>query len=130
MEQELGDLQHDALVEALRLILAVRGQDVCKTEWGKPLGQGLYEFRVRHAAAEIAAMFGGVSPGAKAGEKVLLRVFFHTYGRRIVLLLGGYDKGKDPSTRRQDRAILIARKHLARFKIRHAVERRAGKRGR
>ena len=98
MERDLSGVQHDALVEALRLVLAERGPDVCRTEWGKPLGEGLYEFRVRHTAKEIAAMFGGVPPGGKAGERVLLRVFFHAHGKRVVLLLGGYNKGKDPST--------------------------------
>jgi hypothetical protein len=111
-----SDVQHDALSEALRLGLAERGPDVCRTEWGKALGEGLYELRVRHTAKEIAAMFGGAPPGAKAGERVLLRVFFHAYGERVVLLLGDYDKGKDTSERRQKREIATARKRLEDFK--------------
>lgn len=35
------------LVAALKEILGEQGIDVCRTEWGKNLGQGLYEFRVR-----------------------------------------------------------------------------------
>ena len=85
---------------------------------------GLYEFRVRSTAAEIEAMFAGAPPGAKVGERVLLRVFFHPHGDRIVLLLGGYDKGADPSERRQAREISIARKRLADFKTRSARGRR------
>lgn len=43
--------------------------------------------------------------------KILLRVFFCTGpGRKIILLLSGYDKGKDPSGRRQQREIVKARK--------------------
>jgi hypothetical protein len=45
-------------------------------------------------------------------DKVLLRVFFHAYGNKIVLLLGGYDKGEDPKSRRQDREISEARRAL------------------
>jgi hypothetical protein len=40
-------------------------------------------------------------------------VFVHFHGSRVVLLLGGYDKGKDPSERRQRREIAQARKCLA-----------------
>lgn len=125
MERDLPDVQRDALIEALRLVLAELGPDVCRTEWGKPLGESLYEFRVRHTAKEIAAMFGGTPPGGKKGERVLLRVFFHAYGKRVVLLLGGYNKGKDPSERRQQREIATARKRLDGFKARQAAERRA-----
>jgi hypothetical protein len=123
MERDLSDVQHDALAEALRLVLAERGPDVCRTEWGKALGEGLYEFRVRHTAKEVSAMVGGIPPGGKVGERVLLRVFFHAYGRRVVLLLGGYDKGKDPSERRQQREITTARKRLDDFKARQTAER-------
>jgi len=34
------------------------------------------------------------------------------YGDRVVLLFQGYDKGKDPSERRQTKEIRTARKHL------------------
>lgn len=130
MEGDLGDVQHDALVEAIRQVLARLGLDVCKTEWGKALGGGLYEFRVRHTAAEVRSMFGGAPPGAKEGERVMLRVFFHPYGSRIILLLGGYDKGRDPRDRRQDREIEAARKRLKAFKAREAAKRREARRGR
>ncbi|MCY4620460.1 MAG: hypothetical protein OXD34_01295 [bacterium] len=49
-------------------------------------------------------------------EKVLLRVFVHFYGDRIVLLLGGYDKGRYPQKKRQQREIARARKSLRQFK--------------
>lgn len=69
MENDLGDLQHDALVEALTHVLASLGPDVCKTQWGKALGGGLYEFRVRHNASEILSMFEGSAHGPKKGER-------------------------------------------------------------
>jgi hypothetical protein len=36
---------------------------------------------------------------------VLLRVFCHAYGAKVVLLLNGYDKAADPRDRRQQREI-------------------------
>lgn len=61
--------------------------------WIKPLGSGLFEFRIRETG-------------------ILLRLFF-TYRRgHIVLLLAGYDKGEDPSTKKQQKEIALARKRL------------------
>ena len=45
-------------------------------------------------------------------DAVLLRVFFHPHGDRLILLLAAYDKGADPSENRQQREIKIARKRL------------------
>lgn len=124
MEDDLTDVQRDALASALQYVLAEQGIDVCRSQWGKALGQGLYEFRLRHSAAEVDAMFGGAFSGPKIGERVLLRVFFHPHGDRIVLLLGGYDKGSDPSNPKQAREIATARQRLADFKARTAQQRR------
>jgi hypothetical protein len=64
-------------------------------------------------------MFGGELPTTKpAGERVLLRVFVHFYGDKVILLLGGYDKGADPKPRRQQREITLARRMLTQFKAR------------
>lgn len=55
-------------------------------------------------------MFGGDVPRATGQrEKVLLRVFVHFYGDKVILLLGGYDKGKDPKERRQQRVLADTR---------------------
>lgn len=43
--------QRLALETALIIVLAERGLDVMGTEYGKALGQGLYEFRLRWSAA-------------------------------------------------------------------------------
>lgn len=81
---------------------------------------GLFEFRIRHKAEEIVARFGDESPVDRSGapESVLLRVFVHFYGQKVVLLLGGYDKGRAPSPKRQQAEIKEARKLLAQFKER------------
>ena len=64
------------------------------------------------------------SKGKKArpetGEtaKILLRVFCHAHGDRIVLLLGGYDKGERPSPRHQQAQIELAKARLKAWKAR------------
>jgi hypothetical protein len=120
MESELTDVELAALLSALEHVLSHRGVGVCGTEWGKQLGGGLFEFRIRHTAGEIARMHGGEPAGARTAAKVLLRVFCHAYGAQVVLLLNGYNKAADPSERRQQREIGVARKRLARFRASQA----------
>lgn len=124
---DLSDFKFIALDAAIERLLVVRGIDLVRTEWLKALGEGLHEFRVRHDAEEIARMFGGDPPVASSPrEKVLLRVFVHFYGEKVILLLGGYDKGRDSKERRQQQEIAQARRLLAQFKDRQ----RRAKRGR
>jgi hypothetical protein len=116
---KLSAFKVGALDVAIQRVLCVRGLDLVRTEWLKALGEGLHEFRVRHDAEEIARMFGeDAAPTVGRREKVLLRVFVHFYGDKVVLLLGGYDKGRDPAERRQQREIAEARKLLGQFKER------------
>jgi hypothetical protein len=124
----LSTIKRDAVVAALSNVLARRGPDVCESEWGKNLGQGLYEFRIRHTAEETAAMFAGGERGGKNGPAIVLRVFFHAHGKRVILLLGGYDKGRDPSERRQQREIKVARGRLVDFRTRQRAARPSNKR--
>lgn len=116
MDNDLTDIELAALLSALEHVLSHLGVGVCGTEWGKQLGDGLFEFRIRHTAAEIARMHGEDVEGPKRREKVLLRVFCHAYGAKVVLLLNGYDKGADPSERRQQREIATARARLTKFR--------------
>ena len=122
---DLSDFKFVALDSAIDRVLSVRGIDLVRTEWLKALGEGLHEFRVRHDADEVARMFGGEAPVVDGQpEKVLLRVFVHFHGQKVVLLLGGYDKGDDPNERRQQREIAEARRLLAQFKERQRRKRR------
>ena len=123
--EDLSDFKFVALDKAVERVLSVRGVDLVRTEWLKALGEGLHEFRVRHDAQEIALMFGGdeLIGGART-EKVLLRVFVHLHGQKVVLLLSGYDKGDDPNPRRQQREIAEARRLLGQFKERQRRSRR------
>lgn len=102
-----------ALDTALELVLASRGLDVVGTEFGKALGKGLYEFRLRWSAQEVAGKVGAaLATPAPETESILLRVFFCTSGSKIILLLSGYDKATDSASHRQDKEIAAARKLL------------------
>jgi putative component of toxin-antitoxin plasmid stabilization module len=128
---KLSDFKFAALDAAMDRVLAVRGLDLVRTEWLKALGEGLHEFRVRHTADEIAHMFGGeVGAEARAPEAVLLRVFVHFHGAKVVLLMSGFDKGGDASERRQQREIREARRLLTQFKERQRRDRARTRRGR
>jgi hypothetical protein len=128
MESALTDLELAALLSGFEHVLSHHGVNVCASEWGKQLGEGLFEFRVRHTAEETDSMFGGKPPGTGHG-RVLLRVFCHAYGNKVVLLLNGYDKGGDPSAKRQEREIRLARRRLEEFRQRQARERKFRGRG-
>lgn len=107
-----------ALIAAIEEILEPRGLDVCGTEYGRQLGAGLFEFRVRHDETVIRGKRkDGRQPTGGRRADVLLRLFCHAHGDRIVLLLGGYDKGDDPSAKRQTREIEQARKRLRSFRL-------------
>jgi hypothetical protein len=102
----------DAVIEH---IVTPLGMDICDTEWGKPLGGGLYEVRIRRTLSAIrtwGAPAGDAEPAAVGERAVLLRLFVTFHGDHVVLLFQGYDKGKDPSDRRQAKEIKIARRHL------------------
>ena len=102
-------------------ILQKFGPAVVEQRFGKALGQGLYEFRLDLKLDELLRRLGRkrkrkllrVPPGP-----LLLRVFFHVYGNKIILLLGGYDKAKRPSRQHQREQISIALSRLARWKAR------------
>jgi hypothetical protein len=111
--EKLTPLKRIALEEAIRLVLMRRGLAVVETEFGKALGGGLYEFRLRWSADEVRRKVEGVAAGSGGkAEKIMLRLFFCTSGRRIILLLSGYDKARDPGERRQGREIASARRLL------------------
>jgi putative component of toxin-antitoxin plasmid stabilization module len=117
-----------AVVAAIEVHLEQRGIGICATEHGKQLGSGIFELRVRHDAGVTRGSREGPGAGARRDD-ILLRVFCHAYGDRIVLLLGGYDKGASPSERRQQLEIERAKKALRSFKLQQSRQ-RAGRRRR
>lgn len=129
--EDLATPKKLAIQAALINILARQGPDVCETEFGKPLRDGLYEFRLRHSESEILTrvrpdLAAKIAQAGSATEKILLRVFFHPYGDKILLLIGGYDKGENPSKRRESAEIHEARKLLKRWKEQHPEARNEG----
>lgn len=114
----LPEYEQAVLIAAIENVLAVYGIDICAGEWGKPLGEGLYEFRVRKSLRTILAGAGVDSDAAGADRSVVLRVFCTFYGDKIVLLYHGYNKRADPSGKRQQREIKKARKLHEKWKQR------------
>lgn len=118
----LGLHEYDqAIVDAtIEHVLRPMGMDICETEWGKSLGDGLYEVRIRTSLNAILNRGDGHEeqisvPGGN--RTVLLRIFCTFHGQRVVLLFHGYDKGKHPSSKRQQYEIEKARKHLKAWKM-------------
>jgi hypothetical protein len=115
----LPEYEQVVLSAALRNVLEVEGIGVCSGEWGKPLGHGLYEFRVRKSLDAIPALDAAESPPAGVGtdRPVLLRIFCTFYGSKIVLLYSGYDKKRDSSAKRPQKEISQARKIHQQWKL-------------
>ncbi len=124
----LSDDKRDALLATLTHVLARQGLGVCGSEWGKQLGGGLAELRLRHDERKVlvrADSDTGADLPNPSPEKILLRVFFHAHGKRLVLLLSGYDKGARPSARHQQREIERARVYLKEWQAMQSRTRRA-----
>lgn len=126
----LDEVKEQALAAALRNVLAHEGIGVCGSSWGKWVqgAPGIFEFRVRHDAATILRERGLPVPAdlGASHRDILLRVFCHAHGQKVVLLLAAYDKGKEPSAKRQNAEIKRAKQRLARWKGRQG----SGRRGR
>ncbi|HVT07519.1 MAG TPA: hypothetical protein VHO67_08680 [Polyangia bacterium] len=108
-----------AIGVAMFEILQYEGPHVVGTNFGKGLGGGVFEFRLDQDAAQVLARKGKrARPETTETAKILLRVFCHAHGERIVLLLGGYDKGERPSARHQQAQIELAKARLKAWKAR------------
>ncbi|PPF32648.1 hypothetical protein [Pseudoclavibacter sp. AY1H1] len=126
----LPSYEQAVLDQAIESVLTLHGPDICESEWGKNLGKGLYEFRVKKSLAALCSDAGvKPPPGHPEGRTVLLRAFCTFHGKKIVLLLGGYDKKKDPSEKRQNAEIKRARKALTAWKVAEAKAAARAKKG-
>ena len=123
IKNDLTPAQRRAVGTAMRRVLQANGVGVCSSPWGKQLGGGLFEFRTRLTGRQMLNADWAKPGSIDASEQILLRVFCHAHGRKLILLLAGYDKGSEPSRRRQQREIEIAR---ARLQI-HRARAKAGK---
>lgn len=121
LRDDLDRSKARALGVAMFHILQQEGAGVCATENGKPISKGLFEFRLRHNAQEMLHNLGLLPPDeprAQVGEHVLLRVYCHAYGNKVILLLAGYDKDEAPSKQREQREIRTAEARLKDFQER------------
>ncbi len=125
--KKLPEPKRVAWLAFVEFALVVQGKDIEQSGYVKPLGQGLFELRIDHDAAELAQVFGAdlsayPDLAGPSGAGILLRVFCTFYGDRVVLLLSGLDKGASPKA--QPRAIQAARKLLAEWRTEQAAARR------
>lgn len=98
IKEDLTPSKRRALGAAMLEVLQEQGTNVVSAKsWGRQLGDGMVEFRLDRTVE---------------GEAMTLRVFFHGYGDKKLLLLHGYDKGDDPSSRRQQREIAVGKRRL------------------
>lgn len=118
VRNNLSEAEVTALDTAIQKILIPNGNTLSSSKWLTPLGRGLYEFRISHTSTEIKGFYKqkGLVPH-KSPEKILLRVFVHFYGKKVILILGGYSKGAHSEKRYQQQQINYARKLLKEWKL-------------
>lgn len=110
---KLAPYEQAVVDAALTRVLAVHGIATFDGGWGKALGAGLYEFRIQRSLDAILSSAGEVSPPlGDTGRRISIRIFCTFHADRIIVLFQGYDKGRDPSARRQQKEILRARRSL------------------
>jgi hypothetical protein len=125
--RELDEYEQSVLLAAIEHILEVQGPDICKSEYGTFLQDGLVEFRIRQSLNAIENF--GKSPAQStkktgADRTVLLRVFVHFYGDHVVLLMHGLNKGNDSNEKRQRVEIARAKKILKAFKAEQKINKK------
>jgi len=122
IKNDLTPTQRRALGTAMLGILQRLGPDVCDSKWGKWVATGVAEFRLRMTGEQVVNAGWATGEEIDTSETVLLRVFFHVHGEKIVMLLEGYDKGASPSKKIQQAKIQSAEKRLKQWKARQAID--------
>ena len=132
LTKELTPAERRAVTAALRELVAAIGPNVCSTDFGKNLGGGLIELRLRQDEEQIRKRVGAPRPveahPEDAAAEILIRVFFHPHGEKKALILHGYSKGRNSSKTHQQKQIAIADKRLARWKQADQQQAKAEKR--
>lgn len=99
-------------------LLVSEGILLAKSSWLKPLGQGLWEFRIG-GSVSLALKRAGVENSTSFGNQKLLVRVFCAFEPEGVLLIGCYNKLKFGGGRSQSAAISRARKVLLTFREGH-----------
>lgn len=115
----LSEQKFAALDAAITHVLSPFGQGLLGTPWLKRVASGVFEFRIQHSERQILKMYAEAGLKApRSSERITLRVFVAFHSDHVILLLHGYDKGKDPSAKRQQREIREAKRRLDDWRIR------------
>jgi len=117
LREELAPEQRRVLGFAMKEVLQEEGIDVCGTPYGDNLGAGIFEFRLGGTVGEYLKK---PDPGPAGDQKLLLRVFCHAHGDKLILLLAGYDKLANSSKPHQNEQLTLARKRLRAWQLRQA----------
>jgi hypothetical protein len=118
IRNDLTPTQRRAIGTAMRAFLERLGPDVCASQWGKWVAPGIAEFRLRMTGKQVVNAGWATEEEIDTSEKLLLRVFFHVHGDKIIMLLEGYDKGAASSAKAQQTKIASAQKRLQQWKAR------------
>ena len=117
LREELTPTLRRAAGHAMNEILQQQGIDVCDSGWGKHVAPGIFEFRIDRDPQDIIDRQQGREVEERS-SKILLRIFGHAHGDKLILLLSGYDKSDDSSKKRQQAEIETAKTRLAAWKER------------
>lgn len=127
LREELTPTLRRAAGHAMNEILQEQGVDVCDSGWGKHVAPGIFEFRIDRDPRDVVDRQQGRDVPTER-RKILLRIFCHAHGNKLILLLGGYDKADDPSKKRQQAEIATAKARLTVWKQRQNRAVKAAKR--
>lgn len=111
--ESLDDSKLASIDMAHRLLLKEKGTDLLNSSWFKSVGDGVFEFRIRHTAQQIEGLYKQKSVKKAAPKSpILIREFVAFRKDKVILLLAAYDKGKDPLAKTQQKQIALAKKRL------------------
>jgi len=97
-----------ALFIALYYLLAENGLDLLGSPWLSRVDSAIYELRLGKTTASIFSKSRVSRIPAIKSSPILIRVFCYFYDENEILVLGAYDKGRDPNPKRQRQEILKA----------------------
>lgn len=125
MREDLSASERRALGLAMHYYLQSEGADLSANKaLCEPVGDGVFEFKLRYPLKALTSRLG--IPYKKTGpeddQRLMLRVFFHQHESRVILLLHGYDKGKNLGKRHQQAQIQLAKDRKAKWLARQTKE--------
>lgn len=135
IKEDLTPIKRRALGTAMRTVLQVNGVAVLPKLLGQEVhAEGVYEFRLRMTGKSVINLEAEIHGISEAEARALRRRplrgdpaagVLPPHDNKLILLLGGYDKGKDASAKRQQVEIDLAVSRLREFRRRR---REVGKR--